>query len=759
MRITKTVMLHVCGCTLLAPWAGWAQTQTASVPELPPVLVEADLQTADYLPQSAVSVTGPLPLTLRENPQSVSVVTEKRMQDQNLTTTIDALKWVPGLTFGSQDETEGNTVWSRGYVMDNVMVDGLMIQGGNLQNGNTKLPADLALYESVEVLRGPAGLFAGSGTSGSPAGAINFSRKKPTKTPQLTMQASAGSWDNYRMTLDASGPLAAQGKLRGRAIISHIDRKFHFDYARRRNTTLGGVLELDLTPTTTVSAGLDWEHRNALPSYYGMPRDWEGNDPGWPRSKSTLLPWGSVQMDEYTASLKLDHAFSDDLRLKAAYLHKQSKHIRDYAAIGNTVSGGQLVYYIQGSSGRDDYQDNALDVNLTGKFGLFGRTHDFVLGVNTLSNRRDRLDPAPGGYGYSWNYNRQLVDFVNFDPSLYPYRAPVYDYTRVTYYEPTRQFGAYANFRFRLNDALVLTTGARNSRYRYGGETEPWRNPPVYKAGAYQRKGVVTPFAALSLDLNDAHTAHVSYAEIFQVQNRYDLNADLVEPLTGENYEVGLKSAWAGGRLQSMLTAYRLDRVNATRLVEPRPCQPLVDARGLNAACYSADQDRRTVGVDLELTGQVTPNWQISVGASWLKTKYTRWRDRSGAPTQEQGQSWNQDQPARTFTLWTLHRLPGAASGWRVGLGVQAQGRTWATWNQSTYNVNGQTIVRPAGRADQKAYALFNAMVSWDVNPRWNVQLNVDNLFDKRYLTLLHRSWMVHTEPRRFALNVTGKFD
>jgi len=240
MHITKTVSSCLYGGILLA--SAGAQAQSARVPELPPIQVQADLPAPDYLPQSAVSVTGPLPLTLRETPQSVSVVTEKRMQDQNLTTAIDALKWVPGLTFGSQDESEGNTVWSRGYVMDNVMVDGLMIQGGNLQNGNTKLPADMALYERVEVLRGPAGLFAGSGTSGSPAGAINFSRKKPTKTPQLIMQASAGSWDNYRTTLDVSGPLTAQGNVRGRAIVSHIDRKFHFDYARRRNTTLGAIL-------------------------------------------------------------------------------------------------------------------------------------------------------------------------------------------------------------------------------------------------------------------------------------------------------------------------------------------------------------------------------------------------------------------------------------------------------------------------------------------------------------------------------------
>jgi len=757
MRITRTCCL--CTGMVLALAAGLAQAQGVTVPELPPVQVEADALVADYLPPSAVSVIGPLPLSLREIPQSVSVISEKRMQDQGLTTTIDALKWVPGLTLGSQDESEGNTVWARGYVMDNIMVDGLMIQGGNLQNGNTKLPADLALYESVEVLRGPAGLFAGSGSSGSPAGAINFSRKKATSKPQLTMQFAAGSWDNYRSTLDVSGALSGQGNLRGRAILSHIDRKFHFDYARRRNTTLGGLLELDVTPMTTVSVALDWEHRNALPSYYGMPRDWDGNDPGWSRSKSTLLPWGKVEMDEYTASIKLEHAFHDDLRLKMAYLHKQSSHVRDYAAIGNTVSGGQLVYYIQSSAGRDKYQDNALDVNLTGKFGLFKQQHEFVLGFNTLSNRRDRLDPAPGGYGYNWSYNRQLVDFANFDPSLYPWRRPVYDYTRVTHYGPTRQFGAYANFRFHLNDAWVLTTGTRNSRYSDGGETEPWRNPPTHKAGAYKRKGVVTPFAALSVDLNSRHTAHISYAEIFQVQNRYDMNAELVDPLTGENYEIGLKSAWLGGRLQSMVTAYRLDRVNATRLIEPRPCQPLVDAWGLNAACYSADQDRRTWGIDIELTGQVTPDWQLAVGASWLKTKYTRWRNRFGAATSDQGQSWNQDQPTRKFTLWTLHRLPGAASAWRVGLGVQAQSRTWATWDQIDYNVGGITVVRPAGRADQKAYALFNAMVSWDINRRWKAQLNVDNLLNSRYLTLLHRSWMVHTEPRRFALNLTGTFD
>jgi len=50
-------------------------------------------------------------------------------------------------------------------------------------------------------------------------------------------------------------------------------------------------------------------------------------------------------------------------------------------------------------------------------------------------------------------------------------------------------------------------------------------------------------------------------------------------------------------------------------------------------------------------------------------------------------------------------------------------------------------------------------MASWDINRRWNAQLNIDNLFNKRYLTLLHRARMVHTEPRRFALNVTGRFE
>jgi len=440
-----------------------ADTQT-----LKPVTVEAK-EIPEYLPHTPPSVSGPMPLSLRETPQSVSIITEERMRDEGLVSAADALSRTTGVTFSFHNSQEGVHANARGFRIQNVMIDGLALQGSQ-----TKMSADLALYEQVEVMRGPAGLFTGSGAAGSPAGSINLVRKRPSRERRTTVQVSAGSWNNYRTMVDASGALNASGNLRGRGIVSYVDRDFFYDFGYRKNLTLGGSVELDLTRSTLLTFGLDWETRKARvasPSHF---RNWDGSDPGGRRKGSRGLPWGEAEYDEYGAFIELEHQFANHWNLKTHYTRKQGNTFQDYGNITHYTDNkiGEYRKYISSTFGKSKDWDEGFSTNLNGKFDLLGRSHDFVAGFNMESNRRRVLNipNSQRGYGNAGGKSQlEIIDFPIADYSRYPWLPSYPDWSRIDFHEPDRQSGWYANFRFNVSDPLKIMAGARVSRFSDGG--------------------------------------------------------------------------------------------------------------------------------------------------------------------------------------------------------------------------------------------------------------------------------------------------
>ncbi len=158
---------------------------------------------------SGSTVGGKATQSVRDVPQSVSVVTRQQIEDKGLTTLPDALKVMPGVTV-FQGSMLADRFLSRGFEIgaENMRVDGgaTVARGFGMDN-------DLAFYDNVEVLRGADGLFGGNG---EPGGVINLVRKKPTREKQILVQAQLGSDNFKRADLDVSGPLADDGRMRGR---------------------------------------------------------------------------------------------------------------------------------------------------------------------------------------------------------------------------------------------------------------------------------------------------------------------------------------------------------------------------------------------------------------------------------------------------------------------------------------------------------------------------------------------------------------
>lgn len=708
-----------------------------NVVSLPPIAVTAN---ADSYKAETASVGNKIEMELREIPQSVSVLTQQRMQDQNLTEATQALQWVTGVVNSRSNESDAPLVTARGFRMDNVTIDGMRAGGSFWQ-----IPADLSAYEQIEVLRGPSGLFNGSGTSGSPGGAINYRRKRPTTDPLLNLDLTAGSWDHYRAAIDASGALNDDKTLRGRMVASALDTQFHVDNASRENQSVYGVLDYDLTPGTKITVGADMERRRSQPYYKQNALRGDGSNPGWSREHNAILPWGRWYGDTTGAFAEFSHAFNENWSAKASYSYRHEKLFWDWAWITGYVDpipgSTQKPLYITGQRRDTDMYDRSLDVNITGKFDLFGRSHDVVLGWNNSQTKSVTHQPNTNDYSYD-TIDNALVDQNTLDTSGFPWRPSTLSGNPNTYrYE---QSGAYASLRFRLLDPLALTTGARLSNYDYGGRS----NNTLKNSGAYDKSGVVTPFWALTWDLNPSTSIYFSHAEVFNVTNAYTIEGKLVDPVVGNNREIGLKTEFFEGRLLASIAAYRLYRENQTRIdpSAPNPCP----ASPIGGYCYIADNEQRVQGVDLELTGNLTRNWQIMVGANTMKKRYIRWLDGKGQVSSTQGQGWWLDDPENTLKVWSAYRLPGAGSAWRVGGGFR--------WQSETYAERSANGVVPAARVTQSSYAVWDTLVSYDIDKTWSAQANVTNLFDKTYYSRVSTSYVSYGEPRNITLTLRAKF-
>lgn len=705
------------------------------------ITVTASREQAGSYAASTASVGSKTPMTLRETPQSVSVLTRQRMEDQNLTEATHALTWINGMANSRANESDTPSMTARGFQVNNVTIDGSLAGATFWQ-----VPADLSMYEQIEVLRGPAGLFNGSGPNGSPGGAINYQRKRPQSQPLLNLELAFGQWDHYRATLDVGRPLTEDGRTRGRLVTSALDQDDFIDYTGRQNQMIYGVLESDLSSATRLTLGADYDRRRSTPTYKYATFRGDGSDPHWPRHTAWMVPWARWDGDTSGVFAEVAHQFNGDWRIKAAYNHRREKLFWDWAWVTGLVDpipgSTQKPLYVTGQRRDTDDQVQTFDLHIAGRFNVFGRAHDMVLGANASDRVQVTHQPNSGQYSYDWGKNTFYIDPQTINIGEVPWRPSTMSGNPTTY--RYLEEGLYGNLRLRLLDELTLTTGGRWSTYEYKG----YSNNTVSNKGAYKKSNIFTPYAALTWDFSPTTSVYVSHAEVFSVTNAYTVTGDMVEPVVGNNREIGLKSEFFNGQLLASLAAYQLTRKNQTR-IDPSAPYPCPASPIANAYCYLADNAQQVDGLDFELTGTLTPRWQVMAGASHMNKRYTQWRDGKGAVSSQEGQGWSNNVPDHTLKVWSSYRLPGLASKWRIGAGFR--------WQSETYAERTASGKVPAVRVTQPSFYVWDAMLAWDINKTWTAQLNVSNVFDAVYYSQITTSYGSYGDPRRLMLTLRAK--
>ncbi|WP_277399953.1 TonB-dependent siderophore receptor [Achromobacter xylosoxidans] len=649
---------------------------------------------------------GKLPLTVRETPQSITVIGQEQMRQQNLQSLDEVMRHATGITVRPYQQLT-TAYYARGFQVDSYEQDGVPVLMGN----QAASPQDMAVYERVEILRGANGLLHGAG---NPAATVNLVRKRPQREFAFSGALSAGSWDRYRAEADLGGPLNDSGSVRGRIVTALEDRGYFYDVADQKSALFYGIGEVDLGPDTVLSAGLQYQRIRSTTNMAGVPRYKDGGDIGLKRSTYLDAAWDRFNWNTTRVFADLEHRFGQgwSAKVSANYLTADSnlKYAGAYGAIDRQTGLGAAL---TGGAYKFDNTQASVDAYVSGPVQLFGRRHELLLGGNaqrtTTEQYSGQLLPALRVPVNVFDWDPRSVP----EPGVGPYTSP--GETRA------RQQGVYGMGRFSLADPLTLVLGGRMSWWNQDAPASRQRIDPEF-----------TPYGGLIVDLDRQWSLYGSYAEVFQPQTQLTRDGQGLDPVTGTNYEAGIKGELMDGALNVSLAVFQIRQKNRAQQDPAWPCV------GQNCY-YVAGGEVRSRGFEAEASGNITPYWTVAAGYTFNTSKYL-------TDTQAGGQPFASFTPRHIFRLWTNYALPTMQRRLSVGGGLQVQ---------SGYStVSGPVTLRQGG------YALVDLRLAYRVDKHLTAALNVNNVFDRGYYqSLSGTAWNNrYGEPRNLMLTLRAEY-
>ena len=655
-----------------------------------------------YLVDDLDTATG-LGLSNLETPQSVSAISRGQMDDFGLNNLNDALQSTTGVQVESV-ETDRTYYTARGFDITNFQVDGVGLPAAY---GNINGTIDTAIYDRIEVVRGASGLMSGAG---NPSATLNMVRKRPTDDFQLSIGATAGSWSNKRLDADVGGTIT-EG-LRGRFVVAEDQGDSYLDNYSNDITVAYGVVDKDLGESTRLTVGASYQSSKAdSPMWGALPLTYsDGTPTDYAESASTAADWAYWDTTDTTAFAELKHSFANGWEAKAYYAHtdidQASELFYMYSLpVADTDVGliGYASAYALGGS-RD-----LLDLRVNGNYQLLGREHELMFGANWAENSIDELSlyDFTTGAGFP-----AIGDFTQWNGQT-PH--PVFADGATGSDWSDEQTALYAATRFHITDTLSLVGGARLVNWKGEGEA-------YGESQATEANGKVLPYAGLVYKFGDSYSLYASHTETFMPQRDMDKSLKRLAPSEGSNDEFGVKGAFMDGKFNASFALFEADYTNVSESAG-------FDA-DLGKTIY-AGHDYETRGYELELTGELAPGLQASVGYTALDVE-------------ENGENSRTFVPKNVVRMFASYRLP-MLEQLKVGAGVN--------WQDDIARVDGY-----GNKIEQDAYATVRAFANYRVNDKLDFSLNANNLTDEKYISSLYWDQGFYAAPRNFSASVNWRY-
>jgi len=640
-------------------------------------------------------------LTAREIPQSTHVITREKLEDGGYTSLDTTLRETPGVVVLSNDDGR-SSLFSRGFEYDVLYFNGLPAPLSSIYGTQP----DMAIVDHVEILRGPSGLFGGSG---EPTGAINMRLKQAKDTFGGSASITGGSYDNYRGDVDVTSPLTENGRIRGRVVAAYQTQDSWVDSVDNEVGVGYGTVQADLTEDTTFTFSLSHMERDISP-FNGLPTLADGTLLDVDVSTTTGTGWNNFENNVTDYIAELEHKFADGGHIKAStrYSDRDVDFLYGYAASAADTNGD-----VSGMSylGRTfDESSFAADAHVSKPFELFGQVHNVIAGVDYRKVESD-MQQGRGTIGGTFN-------LYNWNTSV---AEPDVSYTTDTTSDPS-QVGVYSQLRVNPVDRLTLIGGGRLSWY----ESSTTNNNTGAVTDRIDIDNEFTPYAGVTYDITDYATVYGSYTTIFQPQSDTDVSGNIIDPREGQQYEGGVKSQFFGNALNVTAAYFWIEDTNRA-VSDPD-----------NTGSSLAQGKVRVRGVDLEVSGNPLPNWSVMAGYTYTESENL-----------DDGEVFSTYTPEHMVQLWSKYSFDssfGMLDGLSLGGGMRAF--------SDFYSVSRGTTIEAPG------YVVFDTFASYKINDSFKLAFNIDNILDEKYYERVGGTsvFNFYGKPRTFKLRLTTTF-
>ncbi|MGL4272228.1 MAG: TonB-dependent siderophore receptor [Pseudomonas paracarnis] len=682
----RRTLISICVLQAFSPfaWAEQAPAENASIElQATNVTATADLESAQgpvqgYHATRSASATR-TDTAIHETPQSISVVPKDVVEDLGATRLQDALDYAGGVGRANNFGGQGLTTFTvRGFTTGEFYRNGFPINRGypNMPDANT--------IERLEVLRGPATMLYGRG---DPGGTFNVVSKQPLAERTVTLGSQLNDQGMKRSTLDASGPLDEEGRLAYRLNVVGEGGDTFRDHVETERYGVTPVITWQATDDTKVTFEGDFM-RNNHPLDRGLTRF--PNQRGTP-SRDTF--WGDkdagkLHNDNNMAQLRFEHVLNDNWTLGGGF------QWLDGSLKGNAIEAngpGSL-----GADGRTlqrnfnyrklEWTDKDYQLNLTGHFSTGGFDHTLLTGIEyedyDYKSIIQRSSAAAGTYP---------IDI--FDP-VYGQTRPALTRTPTHDKENLKTYAAFVQDQVALTERLKVLAGARFERFEHDYQN--------YVGKSWQAAdNAVTPRVGVIYDLTDTVAVYADAARSFKPNTGASREGGGFAPEKGKSYEMGIKWEALDRQLSVDAAIYQIEKKNVLT-TDP------VD----NTFSVAAGQVRSR-GFDLNVAGNLTPEWRVIGGYAYVDAEVTRDNTlRSGTRLM--------NIPRNSFSLLNVYEFQDGAL---KGLGLGAGGKYVDQRAGQTANT----------AFSMDAYTVVDLLGYYKVNERVRLNLDVKNLFNREY--------------------------
>jgi catecholate siderophore receptor len=659
---------------------------------------------------------------LIDTPQTINVIPEQVLRDRAVTNINDALRTVTGISIGAGEFSwQGNNPSIRGFVARNdIFLDGIRDFGSYSRD-----PFNL---QSVEVLKGPASILFGRGSTG---GVIN----QPSKVPMLEdfTQATAifgtdyttrGTIDINRVIPELGSNTAFRFNLMGHAQTvagRNVGKQARFGVAPSLAMGIGTATRLSIsymnqTANDVPDYGLPWLGTQVAPvarqNFYGFTSDWL-------RTSANI---GTVRFEHdfgraWTIRSTTRYAqYTRDFRISEPIIAGQASTPLDQVNVSfnmwtgpalETMAWQQLDNVIHFSTGGIEH---TLIAGIEGGYERSKQNFDNVAGVGTTP----LLTPDPDRFFSGTTFPR-----VHADTRAWSFAAYAID---------TLHIGERweVNAGFRWDYFATNYSAVRYSTTTFGQVTGTDHVPRTDRAPSYRGALVYKPLPNGSVYFSYGTSFNPSAESLSQISSGRGLgiqNSDLA-PEENETFEVGTKWDVNGGRLSLTGSVFQLEKENAR----------VPDANNPGFNILGGTQ--RVRGYELGLVGNITDDWRALLGYTFLDGQIT-----ASAPGAAPAGSPLLNTPKHSFSFLTEYRI---VDEFEVGIGGQ--------YVSSRYASNTAPIKKVGG------YWSFDAMAKYDISERLYLQLNVNNIFNNFYYDALHPFHVVPGAGRTALLTLNFDF-